>query len=88
MSASFGKIALVGIGLIGSSLAHVIRRKGLADEIAVSTRSAKTLERARQLGLGHRYFEDEAEAVAGAALVLYLCRSALPARWRSRSAGR
>ena len=36
----FEKIALVGIGLIGSSLARVIRREGLAGHVAISTRSA------------------------------------------------
>lgn len=38
----FEKIALVGIGLIGSSLARVIRREGLAGHIAIATRSAET----------------------------------------------
>lgn len=42
----FGRIALVGIGLIGSSLARVVRREKLADHIAISTRSASTLRRA------------------------------------------
>ena len=39
----YEKIALVGIGLIGSSLARVVRREGLAGHIAVATRSAATL---------------------------------------------
>ena len=34
----FNKIALVGIGLIGSSLARVIRERELAETISVSTR--------------------------------------------------
>ncbi|TIV93543.1 MAG: prephenate/arogenate dehydrogenase family protein, partial [Mesorhizobium sp.] len=46
----FEKIALVGIGLIGSSLARVIRREGLARHIAIATRSASTLKRAEELG--------------------------------------
>ena len=66
----FDRIALVGIGLIGSSLARVIRREGLAGEIVVSTRSADTLARAGELGLGDRYTEDAAEAVKGADLVV------------------
>ena len=40
----FQKITLVGIGLIGSSLAHVIRRKGLAGQVAIATRSAGKAE--------------------------------------------
>lgn len=66
----FAKIALIGIGLIGSSLARVIRDKGLAKSIAISTRSAETLERARQLGLGDIYSTDPAEAVRNADLVI------------------
>jgi len=66
----FGRIALVGIGLIGSSLARVIRRKKLAGHIAIATRSASTLERAENLGLGDSYHTDTAEAVKGADLVI------------------
>lgn len=66
----FGRIALVGIGLIGSSLARVVRREKLADHIAISTRSASTLRRAEQLGLGDSYHTDAAEAVEGADLVI------------------
>lgn len=66
----FDRIALIGIGLIGSSLARVIRREGLAGEIVVSTRSRETLARAEELGLGDRYVADAAEAVRGADLVI------------------
>lgn len=66
----FEKIALVGIGLIGSSLARVIRREGLARHIAISTRSAPTLARAEELGLGDSYSTDAKVAVADADLVI------------------
>jgi cyclohexadieny/prephenate dehydrogenase len=66
----YEKIALVGIGLIGSSLARVIRREGLAREIAISTRSAATLGRAQELRLGDVYTTDAAEAVRDADLVI------------------
>ena len=69
-AAVYDRIALVGIGLIGSSLARVIRRDGLAREIVVSTRSAATLKRAEQLGLGDVYAADPAEAVRDADLVI------------------
>lgn len=68
--AMFRKIALVGIGLIGSSLARVIRREGLAGELAIATRSEKTRARAEALGLGDAYFTDAKQAVAGAELVI------------------
>ncbi|WP_159586138.1 prephenate/arogenate dehydrogenase family protein [Chelativorans xinjiangense] len=66
----FQKIALVGIGLIGSSLARVIRREGLAGRLSIATRRAETLARARELGLGDDYFLDAAEAVRDADLVI------------------
>ncbi|MER9017611.1 prephenate/arogenate dehydrogenase family protein [Mesorhizobium sp. M0898] len=69
-SPMFGKIALVGIGLIGSSLARVIRREGLAGQVAISTRSDATLARASQLGLGDTYTTDAKKAVRDADLVI------------------
>jgi len=66
----FPRIALIGIGLIGSSLARVMRRENLAGHIVVSTRSAATLKRAEQLGLGDSYAADPGEAVRDADLVV------------------
>jgi cyclohexadieny/prephenate dehydrogenase len=66
----FEKIALVGIGLIGSSLARAVRQNGLAGHIAISTRSADTLKRAEELGLGDSYTTDAAQAVRDADLVI------------------
>lgn len=70
MPVHFKRVALVGIGLIGSSLAHASRRHRLADHVAISTRRPATLERARELGLGDSYHEDAAEAVRDADLVI------------------
>jgi len=66
----FEKIALIGIGLIGSSLARVIAREKLAGHVAISTRSADTLARAEELGLGDSYTTDAKEAVRDADLVI------------------
>ena len=66
----FERIALIGIGLIGSSIAHDIKRLGLANEVVISTRSAQTLKRAEELKLGDRYVRSAAEAVDGADLVI------------------
>ncbi|WP_348258124.1 prephenate/arogenate dehydrogenase family protein [Rhizobium sp. CF142] len=70
MTAQFNRITLIGIGLIGSSLAHDIKRLGLADEVVVATRSAETLKRAEELELGDRYTTSSAEAVKDADLVI------------------
>lgn len=68
----FQKLALIGIGLIGSSIARAARLKGLAGHIAISTRKAATLEEARNLGLGDSYSLAAADAVRDADLVI-LC---------------
>ncbi len=66
----FGRVALIGIGLIGSSLARAIAAKRLADHVAVSTRSAATLKRAEELKLGDSYHAHAADAVRDADLVI------------------
>ena len=68
--AKVGRLALIGIGLIGSSIARAARAGNLADEIVVQTRSAATLEKARGLGLGDSYTTSAAEAVRDADLVI------------------
>ncbi|WP_034491249.1 prephenate/arogenate dehydrogenase family protein [Afifella pfennigii] len=68
----FQRLALIGIGLIGSSIALRARKEGLAEHIAVQSRRAETVATARHLGLGDSYTTDPAEAVEGADLVI-LC---------------
>ncbi|ACM27966.1 prephenate/arogenate dehydrogenase family protein [Agrobacterium rhizogenes] len=69
-SVQFDRIALIGIGLIGSSIAHDIKRLGLAKEVVIATRSAETLKRAEELKLGDRYTPSSADAVKDADLVI------------------
>ncbi|MBK9079063.1 MAG: prephenate/arogenate dehydrogenase family protein [Hyphomicrobium sp.] len=68
----FKRVALIGIGLIGSSISHAIRRAGLAGEIVGSSSTAATREKAVELGLVSRAYETAAEAVKDADLVV-LC---------------
>ena len=70
MTKIYDRVALIGIGLIGSSLARVIARNGLAGEVVIATRSQETLKRAEELGLGHRYTTSNADAVKDADLVV------------------
>jgi len=72
MAEKVRRLALIGIGLIGSSIARGARRWGLAEEIVVQSRRAETVETARRLGLGDRYTTSAAEAAADADLVI-LC---------------
>ena len=68
----FKKLALVGIGLIGSSIARAARAHGLAETIAITTRRPETLAEAEALGLGDIYTLEAADAVRNADLVI-LC---------------
>ncbi len=68
----FERAAIIGIGLIGSSLARVMRRDGLVGHIAVCARSHATLDKARALGLADSTTIDPRQAVEGADLVM-LC---------------
>jgi cyclohexadieny/prephenate dehydrogenase len=70
MAAIFRKLTLIGIGLIGSSIARGARERGLVEEIAVTTRRPETLKRAYELGLGDSYTSDMAAAVDDADLVI------------------
>ncbi len=66
----FQRVTLIGIGLIGSSLARVMREQNLAGEIVVTTRREETLDRAIALGLCDRGTLDMGDAVDGADLVI------------------
>ncbi|HKF72394.1 MAG TPA: prephenate/arogenate dehydrogenase family protein [Stellaceae bacterium] len=66
----FERVALIGIGLINSSLACVLRRDKTAGEIVACARRQETLDTATKLGLSDRTTLDPAAAVAGADLVV------------------
>lgn len=66
----FERIALIGIGLIGSSLARVVRRDGLAGHVVACARRAETLAAAARLEIVDSTTHDPAEAAAGADLVI------------------
>lgn len=68
----FKRLALVGVGLIGSSIALGARAKGLAEEIVVTSRSQATRDTAAKLGIADVIAESAADAVKGADLVI-LC---------------
>ncbi len=59
----FAKVAVIGLGLIGSSFARAVREKGMAERITGSARSQKTCALAEELGIVDQAFADPAEAV-------------------------
>lgn len=66
----FQRVAFIGFGLIGSSLARVIRRDRLAAHIAVCARTQGTLQAAKRLKLADSATLNIGEAASGADLVL------------------
>ena len=72
MTVIYDRVALIGLGLIASSMFWAIKRGGLAGEVTGYARSAATRDTARRIGLCDRVCDTAAEAVAGADLVV-LC---------------
>jgi cyclohexadieny/prephenate dehydrogenase len=69
----FQRLALLGVGLIGSSVARIARQRGdIAHEIVVNARTQATLDRVMELGIADRVEIDPAVAVQGADCVM-LC---------------
>ena len=67
----FPTVALLGIGLIGSSIAHAVAKSGAAGRIVIHDRDPAALHRAKELRLGQGYPASAAEAVADADLVVF-----------------
>ncbi|WP_370400597.1 prephenate/arogenate dehydrogenase family protein [Sulfitobacter sp. JB4-11] len=72
MSVVYERVALIGLGLIASSMFWAMKRGGLAGEVTGFARSAETRDTAREIGLCDRVCDTVAEAVEGADLVV-LC---------------
>ncbi len=66
----FERVALIGLGLIGSSLCHAMRRADLATHIAGHARTAETRKVALEIGLVDTIHEDAASAVQDADLII------------------
>jgi cyclohexadieny/prephenate dehydrogenase len=68
----FVRLAIIGIGLIGSSIAHAAKDLNLAGHIVLYDRDEAVRRRARELGLGHAVADSATEAVRDADHVI-LC---------------
>ncbi|MGZ3409771.1 MAG: prephenate/arogenate dehydrogenase family protein [Xanthobacteraceae bacterium] len=66
----FNRLALIGFGLIGGSIARAARAQGVVKEIVATARSEKSRARVRELGVVDRVVETNAEAVKDADLVI------------------
>jgi cyclohexadieny/prephenate dehydrogenase len=66
----FSRLALIGVGLIGSSIARAARAQGAVRSIVATARSAQTRRRVAELGIADQVVDTNAAAVAGADLVI------------------
>ena len=72
MTQIYDRVALIGLGLIASSMAHAMKRAGLAGEIVGYARSAETRDIAREIGFCDQICDSATEAAQGADLIV-LC---------------
>ena len=72
MTKVYDRVALIGLGLIASSMFWAMKRSGSAGEVVGFARSAETRDTARQIGLCDHVYDDVKEAVKDADLVV-LC---------------
>ncbi len=69
MAIVFDRIAIIGVGLIGASIARAAREHGAASIVSLYDANPAVRQRARELGLGE-VFDDAEKAVASAGLVV------------------
>lgn len=72
MSILYNRVAMIGLGLIASSMYWAMKRGGVAREVTGYARSSETRQTAREIGLCDRVCDTAREAVEGADLVI-LC---------------
>jgi 3-phosphoshikimate 1-carboxyvinyltransferase len=65
-----GRVAFLGFGLIGGSLAAALRKRALVGQVAVYAPTPRTRTRALELGLADEACADPRDAVRGAELVV------------------
>ncbi|MBI5682825.1 MAG: prephenate dehydrogenase/arogenate dehydrogenase family protein [Deltaproteobacteria bacterium] len=66
----FNKVAIIGVGLIGGSIAIVLRQNGITNNIIGIGRGIKNLETAKKLGVIDEYTQDAKQGVKDADLVI------------------
>ncbi|AKS45181.1 prephenate dehydrogenase [Octadecabacter temperatus] len=72
MTVMYDRVALIGLGLIASSMFWAMKRAGIAGEVTGYARSDETRDVAREIGLCDRICDSAADACEGADLIV-LC---------------
>ncbi len=66
----FKRVCIIGFGLIGSSLARVLIKDGLAEKIVCVDQNPEVCRRVRELGIADHFFTEAADGVKGCDLVI------------------
>ena len=66
----FKQTTLIGIGLIGSSIARALKKKRLSKKICIFSKTQKTINKAKKLKLGDFYTKNLKESVKGSDLII------------------
>jgi len=66
----FNRLALIGMGLIGSSIARAARKQGVVKTIVATARTPQTRQRVQELGIADEVVGSNSAAVKGADLVI------------------
>ncbi|NOY67805.1 MAG: prephenate dehydrogenase/arogenate dehydrogenase family protein [Gammaproteobacteria bacterium] len=64
------RLCIIGVGLIGGSLARALRDNGACEHVVGCSRNETNLQRAQELGVIDEYTTDVAEAVRGADMIV------------------
>ncbi|MES9859614.1 MAG: prephenate dehydrogenase/arogenate dehydrogenase family protein [Candidatus Thiodiazotropha sp. LLP2] len=64
------KLTIIGVGLIGGSVAMALREEGRVKEVVGCGRGSENLQKAQKLGVIDHYTHDVAQAVKGSDMVL------------------
>jgi len=66
----FKRVTIIGVGLIGASLAMALKKAAVVDEIVGAGRTEKNLQRAKELGIIDAYSTSYVKAVNSSELVI------------------
>ena len=66
----FKQTTLIGIGLIGSSIARALKKKRISKRICIFSKTQKTIVKAKKLQLGNFYTNNLEESVKGSDLII------------------
>ena len=70
MAPHFGRIAILGLGLIGGSLAKALKQRGAVDHVVAYGRRVESLRKGLELGVIDSFSLELGEAVRGADIVV------------------